>query len=190
LESDCPSDDELSQLARQAAGGDPQCAERLLLSLLPRVRNLVRYLVRGDRDVDDLSQEALVTVMVGLSSYRGDGAFHSWADRVVARSVFASLKRSRRDRADVEIEQAPERASVPPAQDAYALRREVVQELDELPRAQRSALVLHYVLGLSVPEVAREVDAPEETIKSRLRLGKQRLRQRLSGLPESHRRVG
>src|SRR5262245_38147803 len=48
-----------------AARGDRAAAQALLTELLPRVRNLVRYLVRGDRDVDDIAQEALIAIACG-----------------------------------------------------------------------------------------------------------------------------
>src|SRR6185369_9066491 len=78
-----------------AARGDRAAAESLCRELLPRVRNLVRYLVRGDALVDDIAQEALIAVLRGLPTYRGEGRFQSWADRVVARTTFASLRRLR-----------------------------------------------------------------------------------------------
>jgi RNA polymerase sigma factor (sigma-70 family) len=56
--------------------------------------------------------------------------------------------------------------------------------LDELPDAQREALVLHHVLGMTVSEVADQLEAPQETVRSRLRLGKDRLRQLLSLTPD------
>ena len=37
-------------------------------------------------------------------------------------------------------------------------------------------LVLHHVLGLSVPEISEEIGAPSETVRSRLRLGMSKLR--------------
>lgn len=177
------TDEELSQLARRAAGGDGVCAEKLFVELLPRVRNLVRYLVRGDSDVDDLSQEALVLILRGMHGYRGEGAFRSWADRIVARCVFAHLKRVRRPALGLAVAVAspsPEVASQLPPADAYTLRRQVAVRLDALPDAQRSAMVLHYVVGMTVPEVARELGAPEETVRSRLRLARDRLRQQLT----------
>jgi hypothetical protein len=39
---------------RAAIGGDETATRDLLTEILPRVRNLVRYLVRGDEDVDDI----------------------------------------------------------------------------------------------------------------------------------------
>src|SRR5689334_3483784 len=78
-----------------AANGDRAAAESICRELVPRVRNLVRYLLRGDGRVDDVSQEALIAVLRGLGSYRGDGRFESWVDRVVARTTFASIRRMR-----------------------------------------------------------------------------------------------
>lgn len=143
------------------------------------VRNLVRYLVRGDRDVDDLSQDALLLILEGIRTYRGDGPFRSWAARVVARSVFAARRSSAR-RAEQPMDEAAlidEPATLP---DRYYLRRQVAERLDALPLAQRDALVLHCVVGLRVAEVATELGVPEETVRSRIRLGKDRLRQQLS----------
>ena len=68
--------------------GQSGATEALLVELLPRVRNLVRYLVRGDSDVEDISQEALIALLHGLPTYRGEGQLRSWADRVVARTTF------------------------------------------------------------------------------------------------------
>jgi RNA polymerase sigma-70 factor (ECF subfamily) len=51
--------------------------------------------------------------------------------------------------------------------------------LDELPDDQRQAVVMHHVLGLSMPELATELGIPFETARSRLRLGIQKLRARV-----------
>jgi len=162
---------------RAAAEGDRGAAEALLRELLPRVRNLVRYLVRGDVDVDDISQEALLAVLKGLRTYRGDGSLTSWVDRVVARATFAHLKKSRKARAlladGADLASVPDRGQPP---DRYASRRDAVKLLDELPYDQRHVLVLHHVMGMTVGEVAGEIGAPVETVRSRIRIGKQKLR--------------
>jgi RNA polymerase sigma-70 factor (ECF subfamily) len=163
-----------------ARAGDREAAARLTAALLPRVRNLVRYLIRGDREVDDVVQDALVSVLRGLGSYRGEGPFRSWADRVVARTTFAWLgrRRAHQQREETLLEQ-PSHCEEPEPEE-YLRRRHVVQALDALPLEQRHALVLHHVLELSVPEVAAETGAPLETVRSRLRLGRVRLREILS----------
>jgi RNA polymerase sigma-70 factor (ECF subfamily) len=154
-------------------------AHAILFELLPRVRNLVRYLVRGDAEADDLAQEALIAILRGLDGFRGEASFERWADRVAVRATFAGLRRRRRESADLQHAEPALRLAVPESarpDDAYADRRRVVAVLDALPPDQRHAVVMHHVLGMSVPEIARELGVPAETVRSRLRLARTRLR--------------
>jgi RNA polymerase sigma-70 factor, ECF subfamily len=163
-----------------AIAGDTPALQALVTNLLPRVRNLIRYLVRRDADVDDLIQEALLTVLAGLPSYRGEGAFFAWVDRVVVRMVFRQLRRFKNE---------PSRSlgSVPfdsdtlvadaPAPDSYLHRRSLVAALDRLPFDQRHALVLHHVLDMTIPEISEQLTIPVETVRSRLRLAAQKIRE-------------
>ena len=181
-------DDPMRSDVEAARVGDRAAAARIVAAILPRVRNLVRYLIRGDEDVDDVAQEALVLVLRGLGGYRAEGSFRSWADRVVARATFAWLERrkTQRERALEAVEVStgtPETGAV----DEYLLRRKVARALDTLPFEQRHALALHHVLEMSVPEVAEATGAPVETVRSRLRLGRLRLRELLS--PSTERKV-
>jgi RNA polymerase sigma-70 factor (ECF subfamily) len=162
-----------------AARGDRRAAHALLVELLPRARNLVRYLVRGDRDVDDIAQDALVAVLRGLASYRGDGAFTAWVDRIVARATFAAIKTRRLHEAnfqEIDDVETFEVASNDADPLEYLERRRIVAQLDRLPQEQRHALVLHHVLEMSVPEAAHALGIPEETFRSRLRLARTRMR--------------
>lgn len=160
-----------------AARGDRAAAEALLTELLPRVRNLVRYLVRGDRDVDDIAQEALIAIARGLAGYRGEGTLAAWADRIAARTTFAYLRRERRapghDAGGADLTSVPHPDDGP---DHYAERRQLVRLLDQIPDDQRHALVLHHAMGMSVPELAEALAVSAETVRSRLRLGKAKLR--------------
>lgn len=173
----------MSELAQRAKSGDPAATERLFLQLLPRVRNLVRYLVRGDRDVDDFSQDALVMILKGMHGYRADGPFRAWADRVVARTVFAALKRRAAAPKPAEREALAAEAALAGGHDPFCTRRDLVAWLDHISEAQRAALVLHHVMGLTIPEVAEELGVGEETVRSRLRVAKERLRGVIEGAP-------
>jgi len=164
----------------RAVAGDREALERLLLEHLPRIRNLVRYLLRGDSEVDDVAQQAMIEIIRSLPSYSGEGSFKAWLDRIAARSAFHHIRRRRLERKGGD-DGAPELllvAAEGEAPDNYSLRREAVRWLDELPHEQRHAVVLHHVLGFSVPELADELRLPSETVRSRLRLGMDKLRQR------------
>lgn len=162
-------------LVEQAQRGDRRALSELLVQVQPRMRNLVRYLVRQDLEVDDLVQEAMVAIVSGLGTYRGTGKFESWVDRITARLVFAHIRRREpRQAARVALRHIPGGEAGP--QDEYLRRRDLVRALDLLPHEQRAAIVLHHIQGMTVPEVARELDSALETTRSRLRLGMRRLR--------------
>lgn len=166
----------------RAVGGDRQAAESLLRDLLPRIRNLVRFLVRGDDQVDDFAQNVMIEVLRSLPSFRGEGSLESWTDRICVRVTLAHAKRARAERRRREAA-APELAVVTmhgsraAAPDDYVDRRALARVLDGLPTEQREVLVMHHVVGLSVPEVAESLGVPFDTAKSRLRLGMRKLRE-------------
>jgi RNA polymerase sigma-70 factor (ECF subfamily) len=175
-----PSSPPIDPRIAAAANGDRVAAQSLCRELLPRVRNLVRYLVRGDGRVDDIAQEALIAVLRGLGSYRGDGRFEAWVDRVVARATFNTLRRIRAE-TQPGAEDVADRERDPVEVSPYEQRRELAAALDQLPADQRQALILHFSVGMTVPEIAEAVAAPFETVRSRLRLAKATLRDTLKG---------
>jgi len=141
----------------------------------------VRYLVRGEQDVDDVAQDALVTMLERLHSYRGEGAFEAWVDGVVLRVVLGRMRKIRLWSRRFEL-RGSEDLPAPAAGEAperYLARRSAVRALDRLPEKQRVVIVMHHVLGFSVQEAAAELDLPVETARSRLRLGMGRLRELL-----------
>jgi RNA polymerase sigma-70 factor, ECF subfamily len=169
----------LDARTRAAAAGDRAAQEALVREHLPRVRNLVRYLLRGDDDVDDTAQVALCEVLRSLTAYRGEAPLSAWIDRVTARTALRRVRARRveaRRRASFAAEQPTHGAA---NDERYLARRRAVLCLDALPEEQRTVVVLHHVAGLSVPELAEELAIPFETARSRLRLGMEKLRQAL-----------
>jgi RNA polymerase sigma-70 factor (ECF subfamily) len=171
-----------------AAAGDRAAASALAAELLPRTRNVVRFLVRGDSDVDDFTQNALIEVLRALQSFRGESSLTTWADRITVRTVMRQLgrrQREREQRARLGTEQQALHGEVAEPE-GYAARRRLARVLDGLPDAQRQALVLHHVVGMSVPELATELGVSFDTAKSRLRLGMERLRNHYLGGRDDH----
>jgi RNA polymerase sigma-70 factor (ECF subfamily) len=157
--------------------GDEGAKRELLAGLLPRMRNLVRYLVGSDDETDDITQDALVAVLVDLASFRGEGRFEAWVDRIVARLAIARIRKRRfQSKRDTQFNSDLMLASPSKTSDEFLYRRQIVRMLDGLPIDQRHVLVLHHALDMTVPEIASELGAPVETVRSRLRLAKGRLR--------------
>lgn len=161
--------------------GDREAAQALLTDLLPRVGNLVRYLIGRDADVEDITQRVLVEILRSLHTYRGDSQLTTWTDRIAIRTTLSYMKR-RRIVASRQSDIATELTAVQDNQgsdnpEQYFARRQAVRALDALPEEQRTAVVLHHIVGMSVPELADRLAVPFETVRSRLRIGLHKLRE-------------
>ena len=123
----------------------------------------------GDRDE---AQECVQEAFVRAWSHRRklDRSQHpeAWVRTTAYRLAVSRWRRAVRGR------RAPDRAlsgtgvTAAPSDSHVA----VVEALKRLPEAQRRVLVLHHLADLSVHEVAREVGAPEGTVKARLSRGR------------------
>jgi RNA polymerase sigma-70 factor (ECF subfamily) len=179
--------DALAGVARAAAAGDPAAVRTLLVTLGPHLlRSVRRVLGAAHPDVDDVTQESAFAVMHALPRYRGESSVLHFACRVAVLTAMsvrrrdATLKRRSIRDDDASLELVP---SGLPAPDAVLSTRdaaEVVRELlDALPVEQAEVLALHCVLGYTVREIADAAGVPLETVRSRLRLSKQAIRERV-----------
>ncbi|WP_437598657.1 RNA polymerase sigma factor [Sorangium sp. So ce590] len=158
---------------RHAGAGDPRAQAWLMARVIPRVRRIARTFLRSSADADDAAQLALLAILESASTYRGEAAVEAWARRVAVRTILRYVKQQRRDGAPVAPESAidEEIAQAPHQPPFEALPRETRAYLDELPEAQRYAILLHHALDYSIEEIAGMTEVSPDTVKSRLRLG-------------------
>lgn len=166
------------ELASAAARGDEKARRCLAERLFERVRTTVHYLAAGDRDADDMAQLALVEVLGAAGSYRGECRIERWADRIVVRKAMRQLKRRRFREQIVAISDEARAAASPDQEDQAArrqLRRRLAALLSQLKADRRAVVMLHWVHGYSIPEVAELTEAPLNTVRDRLRVAKKQL---------------
>jgi RNA polymerase sigma-70 factor (ECF subfamily) len=143
-----------------------------------RLLGLARLVCRDTSDAADAVQAGLEQGWRKRSTLRDEALLRPWLDRIVTREAIR-LSRNRRpwlgrlfhpERELTWIEARDQRVSEPPA---YA---ELRAAFERLSPDHRAVVGLHLHLGYSVAETAAIVGAPEETVRSRLRVAKQRLR--------------
>jgi RNA polymerase sigma-70 factor, ECF subfamily len=175
----------LVALARLAATGDNEATTKLLRVLAPRLVRIVRAVIgAGHPDVDDATQHALIGFVQALPAYRGDCDPLAYGRVIAVRAAIAARKRSKL--AQSRREDAAETDAMPetgpsPGEVAHAeQRKDLLRDLlAELPSEQAEALALRIVLGCSLEEVADRTGVPLNTVRSRVRLAKERLKTRI-----------
>ena len=118
----------------------------------------------GSRDIaSDALQDAWVHIVSGLHKLRDPAAFRAWAYRVVTRRCADRVRAQQRHRRPA-LGSPPEPPPAADADTADALR----SAIDALPRDLALTVRLYYAEGFPVRAVARILEIPENTVKSRL----------------------
>jgi RNA polymerase sigma factor (sigma-70 family) len=180
--------DELAALVAGVVRGDAGATRSFVVAVARPVRRAV-VMVLGSKDgeVDDASQEAILGVLRALPKFRGECTSTQFVVRIAVLSAVAVRRRRRgKDRwvgsqALDEDDARVDSDSSPLAHVEVGRRRAAIRRLiDELPAPIAEAVVLYFMLGYTVPEIAALSQAPVNTIWSRLRIGRERMRQVLA----------
>jgi RNA polymerase sigma-70 factor (ECF subfamily) len=178
------SDDAEGRLIQQVALGDRGALEALYAQAGPA---LLRYVLHftSDRGVaEEILQDVLVAVWQNARSYAGRSSGRGWLFGIARRRALKRLRRS--DPPLLGLELAGEMPAREPEPEAALLatcdRDRLRQAMDQLVAIHREALVLTFVLELSLAEVAEVVGVPIGTVKSRLHHARRDLRRLLLDL--------
>ena len=157
--------------------GDPDAFGELVRRHTGRLWAVAIRTLRDPDEAADALQDALVSAFRGAAGYRGDSEVTTWLHRVV---VNACLDRLRRAKARPSVP-LPEYdlAQRGDAHDTLVTRLDVTAALARLPEAQRLAIVLVDLHGLTVAEAAQVLDVAAGTVKSRCARGRAALAQLL-----------
>ncbi len=126
--------------------------------------------------VEELAQDAWFAVVNGAQEYRAEARFKTWLYQIARNRLYDFWRR--RDNTHQGLEAAPESATEDPETPADDLQQLLMAAVAKLPGEQRDSLLLQEQ-GFSLGEIARITGDPEETVKSRLRYARKRLREQL-----------
>ncbi len=136
--------------------------------------------LRQRQDAEDVAQDALIKAHRCFRALRDRDKFRAWLVRVAWRMA---IDRQRSERRRVAREQAVEPVSPAATPEEHAAAREraagLWKAIDDLPEKLRVVVVLAGIEEHDVEAVARLLDVPEGTVKSRLFLARKRLAESL-----------
>lgn len=179
---------------------DEELMQRLVLRDMTAFRTLyARYsslvysaalrVVRDTQIAEDMVQEIFLRLWRKPESYAASrGKFATWLTSVTRnRAVDEVRARGRRFRHETASPEEQERELPGPDSDDPALtaeladqRRLILTAMAQLPTEQRQTIELAYFGGLTQQEIAERLDQPLGTVKTRIRLGMQKLRAALT----------
>lgn len=161
-----------------AIQGVPGSLDRLISGSLPAVLGWCKRLLGPRGDPEDAAHDVLVVVIGRIGELKDPVAFPSWLFQVTRRVMSTHRRRAWVRRwlpgvppEAIDLSPSPERRYL-----ADEAARAIQEMLDQLPEPQRITLILHDLEDRSDSEVADILGVPKGTVKSRLRLGRARLK--------------
>jgi RNA polymerase sigma-70 factor, ECF subfamily len=155
----------------------------LLRSHYDRIYALCRRMTGNEADAADATQDALIAIVRGLPRFDQRSLFSTWAYRVTSNACLDELRRRRRRPAPgLGDDDGPEAGAPTVALDTTVVDRLSLDDaLARLPEDYRIAVVLRDVGDLDYAEIARVLDIPPGTVRSRIARGRAALATLLGG---------
>jgi RNA polymerase sigma-70 factor, ECF subfamily len=170
-------------------------AERLVATFGDRAYRLAIGITGNQQDAEEVVQDAFLSVVRKIDTFRGDSAFGSWLHRIVANAAYQLLRTRRGRSADISLD------SLLPVFDGHGrhvapvadwsmsledparqteLRMVLHAALEELPADYRAAALLRDVEGLSPRDIAEALGLTVANVRTRVHRARLLLRKRLS----------
>lgn len=168
------------QLVVRAQGGDKQAFNLLVEKYQRKLARLLSRFIRDPAEVEDVTQEAFIKAYRALPAFRGDSAFYTWLYRIginTAKNYLMAMGRRAPTSTEVEAEEAegfdegeqlrdintPESALL-----TSEIAETVNKTIEQLPEELRTAIQMREIEGMSYEDIAKAMDCPIGTVRSRI----------------------
>jgi len=182
-------DDDRLMIAIQ--GGEPHAFEGLVERYQSALLGFFNRNIRDQQFAEDLTQETLIRVFNQSWDYLPMGRFRGWMFRIARNLLIDNIRKRTNDalvravkgKRDDDFDALARLAGEVLPPDEKANYRELSSLVDrvlkEIPEEQRLTFIMHHFSGLTLSEVAEAMETTLPTSKSRLRLAREKLREKL-----------
>jgi len=188
-----PGNDQDSEWVERCVRGDRDAFNELVEKYYRKIYNLAYRFVGDSEEANDLAQEIFTAAYQNLRKFRGDSKFSTWLFQIASnrgKNKFKYLKRrgyflSKAQTEEDEERDYPQRPipdnSTNP-EDILASKQvqKIVQDaINELDPDHKEIVILRDIEGFSYEEIARILNLPEGTTKSRLHRARMVVKEKL-----------
>lgn len=146
----------------------------LISSEQESLRRFLLALCGGDRmEAEDIAQEAMVKAYIVSGRFVERHKFSTWLFRI-AYNTFLDHKRLARNR-ETDLDEATFMADSSTADQRFEYQ-ELYAAIDTLPLKEKTAILLFYVSGYDIKEIAKITDSTQFAVKKQLSRGRDKLR--------------
>ncbi len=166
-------------MVRKAQRGDNAAFDYLVNKYQQRTFVVVAQYVGNPTEAHDIVQDVFLKVFTNLKNFRSESTFSTWLHRITVNTVKTYFAKKARDKNLAEVEEfvmernlelARGRDYTAPLE--VVVRHELVMAVSaavkKLPEKLRTTIMLHEADGLTYAEIAKVMDCPIGTVRSRI----------------------
>ncbi|MFD2444708.1 sigma-70 family RNA polymerase sigma factor [Bacillus sp. CGMCC 1.16607] len=154
---------------KRAIKGNVSSFENLIQTNKLTMYRVARTILSSEEDCADAIQEAILKAYKNIHSLKKPAFFKTWLIRILINECY-QIHRHRKK--IIPFDEYQEPISL----DQGYFKIEIDQLLDLLPEEQKQLIKLFHIEDLSIQELALIYEAPENTIKTKLRRAREKLR--------------
>ena len=147
-----------------------------VLEIEQTLYRVAKTMLGSEADCADAAQQAILKAWENLDTLRQPQYFKTWLTRILINECTAILRQRKRRSS---YEQEPEESVSAPLEQDHSDLYEALSSLDE---KYRLPVILYYLEGFKTREIAKMLNVPEGTVKSRLKTARGKLRKTLEGV--------
>ena len=164
---------DLSLVTQVAVFHNKRAFDQLVTKYQSPIRRFFLNQTLGDEQLsDDLAQETFIKAYLNITKFRGLSSFSTWLMRI-AYNVFYDDVRSRKQTDDVDTSISALRQSASTGDSN--LKMDIYAALALLKPDERTCITLQLIDGYPIDEISKITGIPDNTVKSHLRRGKEKM---------------
>ncbi len=165
-------------LVKRAKRGDAEAFIELIEDNKQSMYKVARGFLYNEEDVADAMSETVLTCYEKIRTLKQDAYFKTWMIRILINHCKNILSRQKRNIFVENVDELEGEAQTGGEQEF----RELIEPLRE---QDRSIFTLYYVYGMKVKEIAACMEMKENTVATRLKRGREALRDEMTGRRET-----
>jgi RNA polymerase sigma-70 factor (ECF subfamily) len=164
-------------LVKRLQSGDPKAPQELISIFGPRILGSARLLTKDYQSAEELASDTIADAILSIRNFRQSGGLFSWIYGIMLNKFYYHRRRQKREAQLISsLQYIRQSANQTTSNTLVGIKDLIPQFLQKIPSHQREVILLKYLEGKRLEEIAQILRIPRGTVKSRLHNAISRLR--------------
>ena len=165
---------DISLVTQVAVFHNKRAFDQLVREYQSPIRRFLLSQTGGDSQLaDDLAQDTFIKAYTSISQFRGTSSFLTWLTRIAYNVHYDYMRKMKNEKTEIINESTTQSASF--LSSNTSLKTDLHRALDVLREEERSCITLQLIDGYAINEISDITGLPQNTVKSHLKRGKEKL---------------